>query len=211
MCELTCFGPSVTTLPCCWRGWLGGTKASHLHTTPQKHSSDENETAKPSEALPHPSHTVAGVDTQAVANGVGSALRNGRHLHQARAVPSTRHKKASEDAFLRMRRQPRRIVSTLGPLQLGSRLLRAAGGKIGGACGRGGTEDIPTLHGGHNRALRFQTPDSEIPMRSCTGHREGKWGEEGARASCSRRIRPRTSRRGTPQVSRSPLPAAPEP
>ena len=113
--------------------------------------------------------------------------------------------------FLRMRRQPLRIVPPLGPLQLGSRLLRAAGGKIGGACGRGGTEDIPTLHGGHNRALRFQTPDSEIPMRSCTRHREGKWGEEGARASCSRRIRPRTSRRGTPQVSRSPLLPTPEP
>ena len=116
---------------------------------------------------------VAGVDTQAVANGVGSALRNGRHLHQARAVPSTRHKKASEDAFLRMRRQPRRIVSALGPLQLGSRLLRAAGGKIGGARGRGGTEDIPTLH----RAAQpgSQIPDSSFGHSDAHLHRPPRW------------------------------------
>ena len=68
--------------------------------------------------------------TQAVANGVGSALRNGRHLHQARAVPSTRHKKHPKTLFCACEdnQDGSFLLWVFAPCQELARLVRAPGG-----------------------------------------------------------------------------------
>ena len=156
MCELTCFGPSVTTLPCCWRGWLVGNPGAQRHRICTRHHktfpSDENETAKPSEALPHPSHTW----------WLGWTLRPSQTEWAplcATAVTCTRRGRSPPHATKSIRRhffahakttKTDRFYSGFSPRArswLGSCVLRAAGGEVGGARGRGGTEDIPTLQG----------------------------------------------------------------